>query len=98
MRRGSINVQLAGGIDENWILPNRRVPGCDPIDFESNQDFLIRPCHLKGVAGYQILPIDKTTCAPQGHHASRQIEITLVKEIELEPGEELQVELEGFEN
>jgi hypothetical protein len=96
--RGSINVQLATGTDEKWMLPNQRVPSCDPIDFEANQDFLVRTCRLKGVTGYQLLPIDKTTGVPRGHHASKQIEIALVKKIELKAGEQLEVELDGFEN
>jgi hypothetical protein len=97
MWQGTVNIQLPAETDERWILPCQRVTGRDPIDFEAKQDFLVRRCRLKGVAGYQVLPIDKTTGAPRGHHASKRIEITLVRRIDLEQGEELEVELEGFE-
>ena len=63
----------------------------------SNEDFLIRPCKLKAVVGDQILPIDKVTGDPRGHHASKKIEISLKKEIELRPDEEIEVELLGFD-
>jgi hypothetical protein len=61
--------------DESLIVPTDRVQGLDPIDLDANQDFLIRPCRLKGFAGFQILPVDKTTNQPRGHHAQRVIEI-----------------------
>lgn len=96
--QGTINIQLSTETDERVIVPNERVPGQDPIDFDANQDFLIRPCRLKGVAGYQVLPIDKTTNEPRGHHSLKQIEIALKKKIGLKPNEELEVELEGFES
>jgi CTP-dependent riboflavin kinase len=94
--RGSINIQLPQGTNESLILPNKRVLGIDPIDV--NQDFLIRPCRLKGVTGYQILPIDKATSEPRGHHSDKVIEIALREKIEIKLNEELEVELEGFEN
>jgi hypothetical protein len=94
--QGSINILMAQGTEESLILPNKRVPGIDPIDV--NQDFLIRACRLKGVTGYQILPIDKATSEPRGHHSDKVIEIALREKIEIKPKEELEVELEGFEN
>jgi hypothetical protein len=93
--KGTINIQLPPETDESVILPNKRVPGLDPID--SNQDFLVRPCRLKGGSGYQILPIDKTTSVPRGHHSEKVIEISLTTKIEIRPNEKLEVELEGFE-
>jgi CTP-dependent riboflavin kinase len=96
--KGTINVQLPRETDESVILPKERVPGLDPFDQNENQDFLIRPCRLKGVSGYQIVPIDKTTSAPRGHHSEKVIEIALTKEIEIKPDEELEVKLEGFDN
>jgi hypothetical protein len=95
LRRGTINIQLPAETDGRFLIPNERVPGRDPIDV--NQDFLIRPCKLKGVVGYQILPIDKATADPRGHHAKKQIEISLKEEIELRPDEEIEVELQGFD-
>ena len=94
MWQGTINIQLMAGTDEHILIPNERVQGADPID--KDQYFLVRRCRLKGVAGYQILPIDKRTNIPQGHHASKTIEITLEQRIELKEREELEVELEGF--
>jgi len=96
--QGTINIQLPAGTDRNILIPNERIPGRDPFDSEENQDFLIRRCKLKGVLGYQILPIDKDTAAPRGHHASRVIEISLHKKIDVQPNEELEVELQGFED
>jgi hypothetical protein len=96
--QGTINIQLPAETDEYFIVPNERTEGLDPIDLEANQDFLIRVCKLRGVDGYQILPIDKTTKAPRGHHSSKIIEIALREKIKLEPNEELEVELQGFED
>lgn len=84
-------------MNEWLIFPNKRKEGLDPIDLNANQDFLIRRCRLKGVEGYQILPIDKTTNEPRGYHSSKIIEITLVEKIELRLLEELEVELRDFE-
>jgi hypothetical protein len=94
--RGTINIQLPRETDESLILPNQRVPGLDPIDLDANQDFLVRPYSLKGDRGYQILPIDKTTSEPRGHHSEKVIEIALTTKIEIKPYEELEVELKGF--
>ena len=96
--QGTINIQLPRETDESLIIPIERRAGLDPIDLESNQDFLIRACRLKGVEGFQVLPVDKTTSEPRGHHSSRIIEISLKNEIEITPNEELEVELKGFEN
>ena len=63
--QGTINIQLPAETDQNILIPNERIPGRDPFDSEENQDFLIRRCKLKGVLGYQILPIDKATGAPK---------------------------------
>ena len=95
--QGTINIQLPKDISESLIFPNKEKEGLDPIDLNANQDFLIRRCRLKGVEGYQILPIDKTTSAPRGHHSSKIIEISLEEKIELKPREELEVELRDFE-
>jgi hypothetical protein len=95
---GSINIRLPQGTDESLILPNERREGLDPFDIAENQDFLIRPCRLKGVDGYQILPIDKTRNDPRGHHSEKVIEIALKKKIAIKPNEELEVELEGFDS
>ena len=92
--QGTINIQLPGETDERSLIPAERVPGRDPID--SDQDFLVRPCVLKGVPGFQILPIDKATGHPRGHHASKKIEISLRRKIDLRLDEELEVELQGF--
>ena len=94
--QGTINIQLPTETDEAILIPNERVPGRDPIDLDSNQDFLIRPCILKGFAGYQILPIDKTTSEPRGYHAYKRIEIALKGTIQLQPNEELEVQLQEF--
>ena len=94
--QGTINIKLPGNTDMRDLIPCDRTPGIDPFDFEENQDFLVRPCKLKGVHGYQLLPINKTTGEPRGHHASKVIEISLKERIELKPNEELEVELEGF--
>jgi CTP-dependent riboflavin kinase len=95
--QGTINIQLSGDTDMRNLIPCDRRPGIDPFDFEEeNQDFLVRPCKLKGVCGYQLLPINKTTGEPRGHHAEKVIEISLKERIELKPNEELEVELEGF--
>jgi hypothetical protein len=96
--RGSINIQLPQETDESLILPNERVQGLDDIDLSANQDFLIRPCRLKGASGSQILPIDKTTNEPRGHHSEKVIEIALRSRIEIKPNEQLEVELEGFDS
>jgi hypothetical protein len=96
--QGTINIQLSAETDDAVLIPSEKVPGCDPFDSAANQDFAIRACRLKGVLGYQILPIDKTTSEPRGHHGSKRIEIALKEEIELEPDEELEVELQGFED
>jgi len=87
--------------DERFIIPSERIVGCDPIDLEYNQDFLVRPCRLKGVSDYQILPTDKTTkttAEPRGHHSLKRIEIALKEKIDIKPNEGLEVELEGFES
>lgn len=78
------------------MLPNDGIPGRDPIAIRAGQDFLIRPSKLKGVVGYQILPIDKAAGDPTGHHSLKRIEISLIIEIELRPDEEIDVELQGF--
>jgi CTP-dependent riboflavin kinase len=91
---GTINIQLPVETDERFLLPTERVPGRDPID--SEQDFLIRACKLKGIIGLQMLPIDKTTGHPRGHHSSKTIEVSLSRKIDLRLGEELEVELQGF--
>ena len=96
--QGTINIELPAETHEAILIPDERRPGCDPIDLDANQDFLIRPCRLKGLAGYQVLPIDKTTGEPRGHHASRWIEIALREKIDLKPDEELEAELERFED
>lgn len=98
MWQGTINIQLPAETDEGVLIPDKRVPGCDPFDLSAHQDFVIRPCRLKGVFGYQILPIDKTTSEPRGHHTLKRIEIALKETIALEPDEELEVELQGFED
>jgi hypothetical protein len=96
--KGSINIKISEGTDESLILPNERVAGIDAIDLNAKQDFLIRACRLKGGSGFQILPIDKTTNEPRGHHSEKVIEIALRERIEIKPNEELEVELEGFDN
>ena len=96
--QGTINVQLPVGTEERLIIPTVRVPGRDPFDLNENQDFLIRACRLKGVSGYQILTIDKTTNVPRGHHSEKVIEIALKEKIDITLYEMLDVELEGFES
>lgn len=97
LRQGTINVQLSPEAYGSILLPTKRVPGVDKFDFEENQDFLIRPCVLKGVRGYQLLPIDKTTGRPRGLHGGNIIEVSLVMDIDVKCGEELEVELQGYE-
>jgi len=92
--QGTINVQLWHGVTDDILVPRKIIPGLDPIDVD--QSFRIRACRLKGVTGYQILPIDKQTGAPKGHYEQKQIEVALVEKIDLRPHEELEVELEGF--
>jgi hypothetical protein len=94
--QGTINIQLPPESDDRLLVPNKRVPGCDPID--ENQDFLIRPCTLKGISGFQVLPIDKITGEPRGHHGTKRIEVSLRERIALQMDEELEVELLGFED
>jgi hypothetical protein len=94
MRQGSINIQLTAEKYDSLALPINRVQGVDQIDLEANQDFLVRRCRLKGTRGYQILPIDKTTCEPRGRHSEKVIEITLTENIQIAPKEKLKVELE----
>lgn len=96
--QGTINIKMRQDTSESLIIPNERRAGLDPIDLEENQDFLIRACRLKGAEGYQVLPIDKTTNEPRGHHSSKIIEVSLKNKIDLKVNEELVVELEGFEN
>ena|SRR5579862_53004 len=98
MWKGTINIQLSAETDERVLIPDERVPGCDAFDLSANQDFLIRPCRLKGVSGYQILPVDRTTNEPRGYHTLKRIEIALREQIALDPDEELEVELRGFED
>jgi hypothetical protein len=98
MHEGTINIQLAAHVYDLLPFPNQRVQGRDPIDFEHNQDFLIRKCKLKGTDGYQILPINKTTGEPRGHHELKRIEIALRWKIELTPGEELRLELQDVDD
>jgi DNA-binding CsgD family transcriptional regulator len=93
---GTINIQLPADTDERILIPNERVIGHDQIDANSNQDFLVRRCKVKGILGYQILPIDKTMSVPRGYHAVRWIEVALKQKIELQPSEELEVELQEF--
>jgi len=93
--QGTINIQLPVETDERFLRPTERISGRDLID--SGQDFLIRHCKLRGVVGYQILPIDKATGDPRGHHALKRIEISLKEQIDLRPDEEIEVELQGFE-
>jgi len=97
MWQGTINIQVPAETDEPLLIPNKRIPGRDSIDLDSNQDFLIRPCKLKGVVGLQILPVDKATGEPRGHHVSKIIEISLKEKIDLRPDEELEVELQEFD-
>ena len=91
--QGTINIQVTTPIDSERLIPNRRVPGVDQFDFEENQDFLIRECRLKGTRGFQLLPIDKTTNTPRGHHDEGVIEISLKERIPLVANEDLEVEL-----
>jgi hypothetical protein len=93
--QGTINIQLSHGTADDVLIPREIIPGIDPIDV--NQKFRIRACILKGVAGYQILPIDRETEAPRGHYEQKQIEVSLREKIDLRPREELEVELQGFE-
>ena len=93
--QGTINIQIPAETDERLLLPTERISGRDLID--SDQDFLLRSCKLKGVVGYQILPIDKLTGEPRGHHALKRIEISLKEQIDLQPNEKIEVELQGFE-
>jgi hypothetical protein len=95
LRQGTINIQLSHDVGEDVLIPSVIIPGLDPIDVDQN--FRIRPCNLKGVSGYQILPTDKQTGAPRGHYEQKQIEVSLSREIDLRPNEELEVELQGFE-
>ena len=95
--QGSINIQLPHDTNESLIVPRERRAGLDPIDLRANQDFLIRACRLKGAEGYQVLPIDKTTNKPTGHHASKIIEIALKIRIDIKPNGDLVVELLGFD-
>jgi len=94
--QGTINIQLPPETDEQITIPNERVAGADKFDFDVNQDFLVRRCRLKGVSGYQVLPIDKTTGHFNGLHGGKIIEITLKEKISIRFGETLEVELEGF--
>jgi hypothetical protein len=98
LRQGTINMQLPQDTSASLILPNKRIRGLDQFDLEHNQDFLIRRCVLKKVEGYQVLPIDKTTGEPRGHHAEKVIEISLADDIGLTLGENLEVELKDFED
>jgi hypothetical protein len=93
--QGTINIQLPHDVAEDILIPSEIIPSFDAVD--SNQNFRIRACSLKGVDGYQILPIDKETGAPKGHYAAKQIEVSLKDRIDLRPHEELEVELQGFE-
>jgi hypothetical protein len=70
--QGTINIQLPLETDESLMLPNERVPGVDQIDLDTNQDFLVRRCRLKGTSGYQILPIDKRTGEPRPEQYQRR--------------------------
>jgi hypothetical protein len=92
-RQGTINVRVLTPVDPSVLLPNHRITGTDQIDIIHHQDFLVRECCLRGVKGYQVLPIDKTTGEPRGYHRLGVIEITLLKEISLADKELLEVEL-----
>ena len=96
LRCGTLNMIVEAGTEQSILIPITRVPGCDPIDFD--QDFLIRPCFLKQVGGYQILPVTKSTNKLAGHHAEGIIEIALFKTIDVKPGDELEVELQDYED
>lgn len=96
LHRGTINILVEPGTQQSILVPTMKVPGYDPIDM--HQEFLIRPCVLKRASGYQILPIDKSTGMVAGHHAGGIIEIALCKRIDLRPEEELEVELQGYED
>jgi hypothetical protein len=95
--QGTINIQLPPETDESLMLPDQRVSGVDQIDLDANQDFLVRRCRLKRASGYQILPIDKKTGEPRGHHSDKVIEIALTERIQIKSNEKLEVELEGFD-
>jgi CTP-dependent riboflavin kinase len=96
--QGTINIKIPDNTEECIIIPSVKKEGCDQFDVEENQYFLIRSCKLKGVMGHQILPMCKATGKPRGRHAEKVIEIALKKEIEIKDGDELEVELEGFDN
>jgi hypothetical protein len=96
LHRGTINILIEAGPQQDVLVPTIKVQGYDPID--ADQDFLVRPCILKDTAGYQILPITRSTGRPAGHHAEGQIEVALVKKIDVQLGEELQVELQGYDD
>jgi hypothetical protein len=98
LRQGTINIQLPQVTYEALDLPKERVQGRDQFDLDHNQDFLIRRCRLKEIEGYQVLPVDKNTGEPRGHHVLKVIEISLERDIELKLNEVLEVELEGFED
>jgi CTP-dependent riboflavin kinase len=100
MYQGTINIQLPAEIYALLPLPNQRVPGLDPIDSptQHNQDFLVRRCKMNGAEGYQVLPVHKTSGEPRGLHAWKLIEITLKEEIKLRDGEELEFELQDFDD
>ncbi len=97
LRQGTINILLSMESYQSILLPTKRVAGIDAFDLEENQDFLIRPCVLKGVSGFQILPINRTTDAPQGLHAVNILEISLIRHVEIKHDDVLEVELQDYE-
>lgn len=94
----TINIQLPKEVDYDILIPNLLVNGQDECDLSAGQDFFVRYCRLNGVEGFQILPVEKATNIPRGHHAFKKIEISLKRKINIRHGDHLEVELLDFED
>ena len=95
LEQGTLNIQC---VPEDFVEipePSIRIEGLDQIDIDANQFLRIGPCSIRGIQGFQILPVEKPN-RKRGHHDDGIIEVSLEKTLDdLRGGEELEVTFPG---
>ena len=87
---GTINIRCEPEAFRTIPKPSLCIEGVDEIDLTEDQYLLLGPCSIRGVRGYRILPIVRPN-RKAGHDSEGIIEISLVKRLELQNREELEV-------
>jgi CTP-dependent riboflavin kinase len=91
---GTINIRCEPETFLNIPEPSLCIEGVDEIDLTEDQYLLLGPCSIQGIRGYRILPVVRPN-RKAGHDCEGIIEVSLVRKLDLQNREEIEVTFPG---